>query len=337
MIRAFVVLAGLLLIVSAVLALFGLPVWHSLGLLLDGAFGDRLAITRTLVKTVPLTITAMGIVVAWRAGMYNIGGEGQFVIGGLAAATLAPTILSWPSWLGVPLLIVASLAGGAVWGLVAGWLKVVRGVEVVISTILLNVIAVQLLAWAVSGPLRDRSGGVPLTLQLPDRLMIPRFDPQSDLHAGIFVAVLAVGAVYLFLYFTAQGFRIRLVGEGERAARANGIVAGAVRLQAMAISGSLCGLAGGVEYLGIAGQLGSSFAQQWGYLAIPVALLGGLHPLVVAISALFFGALFAGSRNLAGFTAQGTTLIYVIQAAAMLGFVALGAIKGRSPVPAKAN
>jgi simple sugar transport system permease protein len=163
--------------------------------------------------------------------------------------------------------------------------------------------------------------------------MLPRLDRQTDLHAGIFIAILAVVAIYVFLYLTKAGFRTRLVGEGERAARANGIPPDPVKVWAMAISGGLCGLAGGVEYLGISGQLGTSSAQGWGFLAIPVALLGGLHPFGVALAALYFGALFAGSRNLAGFTTQGTTLVYIIQAAAVLGLIALGALRYRRPVP----
>lgn len=298
---------------------------HSLALLVNGAFGNELAITRTLVKTTPLAITAMGIVVAWKGGMYNIGGEGQFIMGGLAGGVVAPPLMKAQVPGGVILILCASVVGGALWGGLAGWLKTKRGVEVVISTILLNFVAIQILAWAVAGPLKEAKGGLPLSELLPQELMLARFDRQYDLHAGIFVAGLAVIVVYTLLYYTGAGFRIRLAGEGERVARANRIDTARVKVSAMLISGGLCGLAGGVEYAGTSGQLGTSFAQGWGFLAIPVALLGGLHPIWVALSAIYFGALFAGSRNLAGFTAQGTTLIYIIQAAAVLGLVALRA------------
>lgn len=338
MIRGLATAIGLVLVLALTLGVFGLPVVHSMGLLWSGAFGDKLAITRTLVKTIPLAITGMGILVAWRAGMYNIGGEGQFVMGGLGGCLLASPLMGshLPGWTGVVAILTAALLGGAIWGGLAGWLKIKRGVDVVISTILLNFVAIQLLAWAVAGPLKDPSGGVPLTRQLPDSLMLPRFDRQTDLHAGIFVAALAVVAVYGYLFLTKAGFRTRLVGAGERAARANRIDANGVKLGAMMLSGGLCGLAGGVEYCGIAGQLGTSFAQGWGFLAIPVALLGGLHPIWVGLSALYFGALFAGSRNLAGFTTQGTTLIYIIQAVAVLGLIAIRAIPARKPVPVEA-
>jgi simple sugar transport system permease protein len=331
MLRAVLTVLGLFLILAITLAVFGLPVLESLTLMARGAFGDKLAITRTLVKSIPLTITAMGIVIAWRAGMYNIGGEGQFVMGGLLAAGLGSFFLktNLPGFVGLTAMAVASIIGGSAWGYLAGWLKVKRGVDVVISTILLNFVAIQLLAWAVAEPLKEPKGGVPLTPQLPRQFMLARFDSQSDLHTGVIIAALAVVVTYVFLYYSKAGFRTRLVGEGERAARANGIDANRIKVQAMLLSGGLCGLAGGVEYLGISGQLGTSFAQSWGFLAIPVALLGGLHPAWVALSALYFGALFAGSRNLAGFTPQGTTLIYIIQAAAVLGLVGFAAISSR--------
>lgn len=304
----------------------------------SGAFGDKLAITRTLVKTIPLTIAGMGVIVAWRGGMYNIGGEGQFVVGGLAGCLMAGPLRESgvPGWICICLILIASMLGGGLWGGFAGWLKNKRGVEVVISTILLNFVAIQLLAWLVAGPLRDPKGGLPLTTELPERMMLPRFDRQTDLHAGLFVALLVVAVVYVFLYWTGAGFQTRLVGEGERAARANRIDADRVKSIAMLISGALCGLAGGVEYAGIAGQLGTSFAQGWGFLAIPVALLGGLHPAWVALSALYFGALFAGSRNLAGFTDQGTTLIYVIQAVAVLGLIMIRAVGSKPRVQPEA-
>ena len=330
--RTITTAAGLVLILAATLALFGLPVVDSLALMLKGAFGDKLAITRTLVKTIPLAITAMGITVAWRAGMYNIGGEGQFVMGSVAAASIAPTLTTTPGPIAIPALIAAAVIGGAAWGGIAGWLKTKRGVEVVISTILLNFVAIQILAWVVAGPLMDRKAGTPLTVPLPESLMLPRMDRQTDLHAGIFIAALVVAATYVFLYLTKPGFKTRLVGEGERAARANRIHPDKIKVQAMLISGGLCGLAGGIEYLGITGQLGASSAQGWGFLAIPVALLGGLHPAGVALAALYFGALFAGSRNLAGFTTQGTTLVYIIQAVAVLGLIAIGALKFPSPL-----
>lgn len=305
-------------------------------LLAQGAFGDQLGITRTLVKWIPLMLTGLGIVVAWRGGMYNIGGEGQFVVGGVAGAFAArPLLDSSLSWPVMSILILgASILGGAAWGWLAGWLFVKRGVEVVISTILLNFVAIQTLAYLVTGPLQEKAGRLPQTDRLGNAQALPKFSPAFDLHYGIFLALTLVAVIAVFLYRTKAGFKLRLVGENDRAARANRISAPQSKLVAMSISGGLCGLAGGVEYMGVTQQLGQGFSQNWGFLAIPVALLAGLNPLVVCLSALYFAAILAGSKNLSGFTADGTVLIYVVQAAAVLGLVALRKWTASRPTPA---
>ncbi|WP_025228470.1 ABC transporter permease [Fimbriimonas ginsengisoli] len=330
---------GLLAILVLTLIAFHLPLLESLRLLSHGAFGDKFGWSRTAVKSIPLLLTGLGMVVAWRAGMYNIGGEGQFVVGGVLGCVVAKAMLkaaSLPPFLVTIGILAGCAVGGAVWAYLAGWLYVKRGVEVVISTILLNFVALQLLGWAVSGPLQEGKGQLPLTDLLPDAVMLPRFDRQTDLHAGVFLAIVMAFIVWGFLYFTKAGFRLRVVGDNAQVARANRIDAKRMQLVAMLISGALCGLAGGVEYTGTAGQLGSGFSQQWGFIGIPVALLGGLHPLLVMLSAGYFGALFAGSENLARFTPAGTTLIYVIQAAAVLGFVGVRALMRRKPLPTEA-
>ena len=198
-----------------------------------------------------------------------------------------------------------------------------------ISTILLNFVAIDVLQWAVSGPLRQTGTTMPQSQPLPDTAMFRRFDPQSDLHAGVFFAGVAAVLLYAFLYFTVAGFQLRLAGENPSAARANRISPARSQMIAMLISGGLAGLAGAVQYVGVAGVVGTDTPQGWGFLAIPVALLGGLHPLGVLAASLYFGALFAGSDNLARFTPSGTTLVYVIQAAAVLGYIGLKTIIDR--------
>lgn len=327
--RAIVTTVGLMLLLVATLAIFRLPVVQSLQLLAVGAAGDKFGLSRTAIKATPLLLSGLGMVVAWRGGMYNIGGEGQFLVGGLGGALIA-RLLTKLLWMPAPAititLLVGSVLGGALWASIAGWLFARRGVEVVISTILLNFVAVQLLGWAVSGPLQESKGQLPLTDPLPDPVMLYRPDRQMDLHLGVLIALLAAVAVYFLLYRTVFGFRIRLVGANARAARANRIDVVRVQLRTLALSGALCGLAGGVEYTGIAGQLGTGFSQGWGFLAIPVALLGGLDPLWTVASAVFFGAVFAGSENLSRFTTAGATLLYVVQGAAVLGLVGLSAL-----------
>jgi len=329
---------GLVALLALTLAVLTPHPVESMRLIFAGAFGDKFGVTRTLVKWIPLVLTGLGVVIAWRGGMYNIGGEGQFVAGGIAAAFAARPLISagW-GWAGLaPVLLLAAVLGGAFWGWLAGWLYVRRGVEVVISTILLNFIAIQGLAYLVTGPLQEKAGKLPRTDPLSSAQALPKFDPQTDLHWGIFLALVLPLIVFIYLYRTRSGFRLRVVGENARAARANRIDAPKARALSMALSGALCGLAGGVEYMGVTQQLAPSFTQNWGFLAIPVAPLAGLHPLLVMLSALYFAAILAGSRNLAGFTADGTVLIYVVQAAAVLGFVGLKAWSDRRRVVVEA-
>ncbi len=341
--------ASIQLGVLTVLSLLGflmLSLWvltpnplESARLLFVGAFGSELGLTRTLVKWIPLVLTGLGIVIAWRGGMYNIGGEGQFVVGGVSGALIAipmlQSTLPWP--VSAAIILTGSFLAGGLWGWLAGWLFVRRGVEVVISTILMNFVAIQLMEYLVSGPMRERSGKLPQTDRLPNNLALPKFNPAFDLHYGIFIGALAIVAVYAFLFYTRKGFEIRVAGENARAARANKIDAQAARLRAISLSGGLCGLAGGVEYLGLTQQIGQGFDQNWGFLAIPVALLAGLHPLVVAVSALYFAAILGGSKNLAGFTANGTVLIYVVQAAGVLGLIAIQNFLSRGKRVSSAN
>ncbi len=332
---------GLFAVLVLTLILFQLPVMSSLSLLVSGAFGDKFAWSRTAVKATPLLFTGLGMVVAWRAGMFNIGGEGQLNVGGLFWAIVAKLGNLGPAtsvgWIWTLAILSACSMGGAFWAWIAGWLFVKRGVNVVISTILLNFVAVQILGYCASGPLEDHKKQVPLTETLPDSVMLPKWSPQMDLHLGVLIPLIAAVGVFVYLYRTRAGFRLRLVGENPRVARANRIDASKVQIQAMLVSGALCGLAGGVEYVGIAGQLGADFSQQWGFLGIPVALLGGLNPLVSIVSAVFFGALFSGSDNLARYTPAGATLIYVIQAAAVLGYVGLKAVSDRRVAVAVSN
>lgn len=329
--------AGLFVVLVLTLMVFGLPIGKSLALMVQGSFGDKFGISRTIVKTVPLVLTGLGIVVSWRARMYNIGGEGQFLMGGLLGGAFFKVVgPNLPPALLMMGVVASCTVGGALYGWLAGWLYTRRGVETVISTILLNFIALQLLAWAVTGPLQEPSRALPQSDALPSAAMLPKFNPQMDLNAGVFVALGAMALVTLYLFWTKGGFELQVVGANARVARANRIDSKRVQEQSMLISGALCGLAGGVELTGLAGRLDTSFSQQWGFLAIPVALLGGLHPVYVLLSALYFGALLASSDQLSRFTPAGSTLIYVIQAVAVLGLVGVQSIRMRKLAPPEA-
>jgi len=314
------------------LTVFGLPVFESLRTIVEGSLLGEPSVARTLARTTPLLLTGLGIAIAWRAGMLNIGGESQYVCGGLAGASVAAILPQIPAPALTALILLSGVVGGALPALFAAWLHAARGVQVVISTILLNFIALALLEWAVAGPLRDPVSTRPQSRPLADAVMFLRPNPQTDFHTGIVIAFLAVAVVLVFLRYTATGFRLKWIGANPVAAHTQRIPVTRLQYTAMAWSGGLCGLAASVSFLGVARRLDASFAENWGYLAIPVALLGGLDPIGTLASAIYFGALFAGCEALARETSVGTSAVYVIQAVAVLVIVGLGRLRA-TPVP----
>lgn len=321
--RHVAVLAGLLLVLALTLVVFGLPVAESLRHLWEGALGDKFAVHRTLVKACPLMLAGLGMVVAWRGGMFNIGGEGQLLIG-VSAGAVTYHLLPRLEGAGLTVLVLlACCAAGAAWAIVAALLHTKRGVNVVISTILLNFVAVQVVSYLVRGPLQPPGEAIPQTTPLPQSAMFLRIDPQSSLHTGLILAPLLAVAVHVWLKLTVSGFQLRLVGQNPWAARAARIPVARMQVLALMVSGALCGLAGGVEYVGVSGYLFDGFSPGWGYLSIAVALLGGLEAWGVLLSGLYFGALLAGSRNLEAFGGAPSALVYAVQGVAVIAFVAL--------------
>ena len=315
-------MAGLTAIISLGLLLAGVPILEGMRLLLQGAFGDKFAISQSLVRSTPLLLAGLGVAIAWKAGVFNIGGEGQLVIGALAGAGIAKMLIgiAWPM-VATLLILIASVAGGAAWSALAGWLWIKRGVNLVISTILLNFIGIQLLVFGVDGPLRRAGQSAPMTEQIPDAWMLWKPSRQTDFHFGVILALILAICVGWYVFRTRSGYLLRATGANPRFVRANRYNPEWIQFKAMLLSGGLCGLAGGVQYLGINGQLTSSFSQQYGFLAIPVALVGGLHPLGVVASSLFFGSLFAATSNLSRFGGGGSYFVYVVQALAVLALL----------------
>ena len=260
---------------------FGHAPLEVLRVLLEGS----LTLRGTILKAIPLLLTGLCVVIAFRAGAWNIGAEGQFIAGALAAIVAARA--------GVIAAIVAAAIAGAAWASIATLLRLWRGAPEVLTTILLNFVAIHLLGWSVNGPLREVKKQYPQT----DRALaeLPVF---GDLHAGAILAVVAAIVLWWLLYRTAEGLRLRATGLNPSAARFAGINTKAQLARAMAISGALAGIAGGVELLGVTHRLFERFAAGYGYSGIAVALLAQLHPLGAIVSALFFGALATGAGEL---------------------------------------
>jgi simple sugar transport system permease protein len=262
-----------------------------------GAVGTKLRLAESLAKTIPLIFTGLGVALAFRAGFWNIGAEGQFLFGALAATGVA-TRLGWPTG-GV---LLAGTVAGALWALVAGVLKTRRGAPEIITTIMLNYIAIQLVAFSLKMP--DARGGPhgwlleaahtqPQSDVLPDHAQLSALVAGTTLHSGLFLALLCGVLCWWLLFKTERGFLLRAAGEGALAAKAAGIRVEREVLFTVALSGALCGLGGAAEICGATRQLGIT-PFNYGYTAIAVALLANLHPLGVLPAALLFGMLSAG-------------------------------------------
>ncbi|MDQ2986164.1 MAG: ABC transporter permease [Armatimonadota bacterium] len=323
--------AALLAILALTIVAFGLPLGESMTLLFEGALADKFGIHRTILKSAPLIMVALGTIIAWRAGMFNIGGEGQLIFGVCTGGSIAALCASLPASVQTPLILVACGVGGAGYAGIAGWLYAARGVNVVISTILLNFVAVHFLSYLVRGPLQTASGTIPQSEPLEKSVRFAVIDGQTALHAGVILVPIAAVLTWIWLMRSTYGFKIRLVGQNPNAARAARLPVGRIQVVSLMVSGALCGLAGGIEYLGSNGILFDDFSPGWGFMGIPVALLAGLHPIGAIASGLYFGALFAGSKNLEAFGSTGSALVFAMQGAAVLAFAALSrfAVKHR--------
>jgi simple sugar transport system permease protein len=339
--QAFAYVGGLFALLVITFYALGIPPGIALAKLWVGAFGDAesghlYSISETLVDTCPLLLTALSVVVAWRTGLFSIGAEGQLLMGALAATAIGLAGSRLPGPLLSLLMLLGGAAAGAGWGWIAGWMRVRRNVQEVISTIMLNYVALYLVRFMVEGPLQEKAHINQQSDMLPPGALFAHLLPRTwsndiptRLHSGFLLALLAVPAVWLLLFRTRDGFGMRVIGQNAEAARVGRFAVARLRLRAMVLSGALCGVAGVIELLGVTGRLYANFSPGWGYTAIPVALLGGLHPVGSLFSALFFGALTAGSGNLNRFAGVSSVVGDIIQASAVLAVVGARAWQAR--------
>jgi ABC-type uncharacterized transport system permease subunit len=343
-------LRGLVRIAAALLTAFGLAVVvirlahgdpvAALTALVSGAFGSPYALGNTLNKTTPLLLTGLGVAVAFRARLWNIGGEGQFLVGALAASALgAYGLKSLPAPILIPLILLGGAGAGAVWAGLAGWMRVRRGVPEVISTIMLNFIAAQVVSYLVGnhGPMQEASHGQPASEALGPNATLPIILAGTSLHAGLWIALPAAVIVAVFLFRTPGGFAVRAVGANPEAAQVAGIDVGRTQLAAMLWSGALCGLAGAVELSGLIGTVYENYTPGYGFTAVAVALLGRLNPYGIVAAALFFGALTAGSGSMERSAGVSSVLVYVLQAVTLLVLLGFQWVRWGRKVPLKAT
>jgi ABC-type uncharacterized transport system permease subunit len=298
-----------------------------LGQVLDafwrGSLGTSSAFfSGTLVRAIPLTVLGIAVSIAFRAGVFNIGGEGQFLLGAIAATVVA---LSVPG-LGIVTLLLclgASVAAGAAWAGIAAVLRVRFGVLEVISTIMLNFVAASLVSYLVRGPLQEPTRVYPQTDPIALSARLPRLWPETRLHLGIVVALGCAIVGWWFFTRTASGFRMRAVGASPAAAEISGRVrVRDVTFVALVASGSLAGLAGGMEISGVTYALYENLSPGYGFSAIAVAILARLRPLAIVGSALLFATLETGALGMQRDAGVPSVVASAIEAVIILAVVA---------------
>jgi ABC-type uncharacterized transport system permease subunit len=296
----------------------------ALGAFWRGAFGSPFAFfSATLVRTTPLLFLGLSVALSFGAGLVNIGGEGQFLVGAAAATVVALAGEALPRAVVIPGMVLAGAFAGSAWAGIASELRRRFGVLEVISTLLLNFVALYLVAWLVRGPLQEPTGTYPATASFGSAAQWPLLLPGQRLHLGFLLALVCAGCLWWTLTYTATGFRIRAVGASARAALSAGrIDVERVISDVFLTSGALAGIAGAAEVGGVTWALYDGISPGYGYTAIAVALLARLDARWVIPSAVFFGALQAGAAGMQRDAGVPSVFVTVIVALIILGLLA---------------
>jgi simple sugar transport system permease protein len=263
------------------------------GALFDGAFGTREEVAETLVQATNLLFPALGIAVAFRAGLFNIGAEGQLILGGFAAGWLGAQ-LPVPWYLAIPMVLIAGAAAGGVWGAIPGFLRARFGANEVIATLMLNVVAVLLATYLVNGPLALPGSGASETPSLPHAAQLPDLVADSRLTWAFPIALGVAFVLRWVLQRTVFGYELRAAGDAPEAAKRAGIDLGRTAFVAMALSGAIAGLGGATIVAGELHRFNTGLSPGYGFIAIAVALVGNLDPLWIVVASLAFGVLQSG-------------------------------------------
>jgi general nucleoside transport system permease protein len=332
---ALAVLTGLIIGAFAII-LSGANVFTAYGALFIGSFGDPVRffngfqqlfttgetagllkaiypITESLVTATPYIFAGLSVALGFRCGLFNIGAEGQFFIGALCSAYVGYSLVGWPAYIHLPLALLGGAAGGALWGIIPGYLKARFGAHEVVNTIMMNWIAFKLSDWLLNGPMKA-SGFRPVTPNIEATAELPRFFPDPiRLNWGLILAFVVAYALYWFLFKTTLGFEVRSVGANPDAAKYAGMSIIKNLVLVMAMAGGLAGLAGSAQVLGVDHWVGQGFSAGYGFDAIALALLGKSHPFGVVLAALLFGFLRSGATRMQSMAGIPIDIISIIQ------------------------
>lgn len=274
---------------------WGLPL-RAYGALVEGALLTVNGWIDTLVRATPYILAGLAVGIGFKAGLFNIGAQGQFLMGALGAVAAALALTDAPPLVAIPLTLLAGLLAGAAFGFIPGWLKAYTGAHEVVVTIMLNYVALQIVSWAVTGPLRARGATFARTPDVGNAALPALLEaPGRVLHLGVVIALVSVPVLWWILYRSTVGFEVRAVGANPDAARYAGMRPRLVTTLTMTAGGLLAGLGGAIEITGVQGYLPAAYATSVGFDAITVALLGRANPIGILFGGLLLGALRAGA------------------------------------------
>ena len=321
-------LAGALVVFNLLAFAFGEAPWDTLLHALEGTWGTAYGAGQVLFKATPLLMTGLAFHVGLRAGLFNIGAEGQLFIGGLASVYIGYAVKGLPLFIHLPFAFFAGLAAGAVWGFIPGYLKAKTGAHEVINTIMMNYIAFRLTDYLLTGPMAKTSN-LPITPDVLSSAYLPTFLPTPvRLHWGLIIAILFAWLVHFILFKTTFGLEIRMTGKNPRASRYAGISVIALTAIVMALSGGVAGLAGANQVLGVDHRMVRAFSSGYGFDAIALALLGNNNPFGVVLASLLFGFLRGGAARMQSVAGTPVELIRIIQGIVIIFVAAPEIIRG---------
>lgn len=308
-----------------VLTLSGYSAADAFGALWSATFRNVKSFGNTLNKASPLLFTGIAVAVSYRCSVFNIGSEGQFLMGAIAATVVGIYGKGLPGIALILLMFVAGALAGALWGFIPGYLKARHGVSEVITTIMFNYIAMQFVGYLVRGPLRDTTQTEPQSFRIAEQGELAYLIPGTRLHIGFFLGCVIAVVMFLWLFRTYYGYEVRSVGFNATAAKCGGINVKTTMVQAMLVSGAIAGLGGAIELAGNSHYLFENLSPGYGYTAIAVSILASNNPIGVIFSALLFGFLNAGSTAMQRAADVSASFVNIFQGIVIV-FVALAAV-----------
>jgi simple sugar transport system permease protein len=313
-----VIAVGIAFLVGAIVLLAtGYSPIAAYGAVLTGSFGDLYAVGQTLTQATPIIFTAIAFLFSFKAGLFNIGGEGQLLIGGFLAAFVGISFTGLPIYIHLPFALLAGAAGGALWGFIPAILKAKLDAHEVITTMMLSYVALYVTSYMVNYPFKA-PGWVAETVQIAPSAELPRILQPTQLSGSIFIGLIVVGLTAYVFQRTILGYEIRAIGLNPAAARSNGINIQKGMILALVISGAIAGLGGAGEILGVHRRFIDGFSPGYGWDGLAVALIGGLNPFGTVLAAILVGALRSGGLVMNRVTGVPLDIVYILQALVVL-------------------